>query len=102
MLMEQQKEVYFNALSVNRAESARALEGFALRGVKNSVVEKYSDQAHFIYELLQSELMTRKQHQLALNCSKTNLYSPITGHVDLRSQTLPQKPKTLRTGCWAT
>lgn len=52
--MDQQQEEYFNALSVNRAESARALEGFALRGVKNSVVEKYSDQAHFIYELLQN------------------------------------------------
>ncbi|OMF66375.1 AAA domain-containing protein [Paenibacillus sp. FSL R5-0766] len=52
--MEQQQEVYFNALSVSRSESAKALEGFALRGVKNSVVEKYSDQAHFIYELLQN------------------------------------------------
>lgn len=52
--MEKQQDVYFNALSVNRAESAKALEGFALRGVKNSVVEKYSDQAHFIYELLQN------------------------------------------------
>ncbi len=52
--MEKQQEAYFNALSVNRAESAKALEGFALRGVKNSVVEKYSDQAHFIYELLQN------------------------------------------------
>jgi superfamily I DNA and/or RNA helicase len=45
---------YFDALSVNRGKSAEALEGFALRGVKNSVVEKYSAQAHFIYELLQN------------------------------------------------
>ena len=52
--MEEQQEAYFNAISANRAESAKALEGFALRGVKNSVVEKYSDQAHFIYELLQN------------------------------------------------
>lgn len=52
--MERQQEAYFNALSVNRTEGAKALEGFALRGVKNSVVEKYSDQAHFIYELLQN------------------------------------------------
>ena len=35
-------------------ESAKALESFHLRGVKNSIVEKYSDQAHFIYELLQN------------------------------------------------
>ena len=35
-------------------ESAKALESFRLRGVRNSVVEKYSDQAHFIYELLQN------------------------------------------------
>ena len=52
--MEKQQEAYFNTLSLNRSESAKALEGFALRGVKNSVVEKYTDQAHFIYELLQN------------------------------------------------
>lgn len=52
--MEMQQKAYFEALTANRMESAKALEGFALRGVKNSVVEKYSDQAHFIYELLQN------------------------------------------------
>lgn len=52
--MDKQQEAYFNALSANRTDSAKALEGFALRGVKNSMVEKYSDQAHFIYELLQN------------------------------------------------
>lgn len=52
--MDRQQVTYFDALSNNRSESAIALEGFALRGVKNSVVEKYSDQAHFIYELLQN------------------------------------------------
>ena len=30
------------------------LEKPSMRGIKNSVVEKYSDQAHFIYELLQN------------------------------------------------
>ena len=49
-----QQASYFEALSASRAESAKALESFALRGVKGSVVEKYSDQAHFIYELLQN------------------------------------------------
>ena len=52
--MDKQQEIYFKLLTDNRAEGAKALEGFALRGVKNSVVEKYSDQAHFIYELLQN------------------------------------------------
>jgi len=53
-MMDKQQATYFEALTANRAEGAKALEGFALRGVKNSVVEKYSDQAHFIYELLQN------------------------------------------------
>ncbi len=52
--MNERQESYFKALSANRVEDAKALEGFALRGVRNSVVEKYSDQAHFIYELLQN------------------------------------------------
>lgn len=52
--MDKLQKQYFEALTANRAEGAKALEGFALRGVKNSVVEKYSDQAHFIYELLQN------------------------------------------------
>ncbi|MBN8647955.1 MAG: ATP-binding protein [Caulobacterales bacterium] len=45
---------YFNALSEKRKNLAEALEDPAARGVKKSVVEKYSDQAHFIYELLQN------------------------------------------------
>uniref|UniRef100_UPI0032608C9F sacsin N-terminal ATP-binding-like domain-containing protein n=1 Tax=Clostridium sp. NkU-1 TaxID=1095009 RepID=UPI0032608C9F len=45
---------YFEALTADAMESAKALDSFRLRGVKNSVVEKYSDQAHFIYELLQN------------------------------------------------
>ena len=52
--MDKEHLEFFNLLSAKRAKDANALEGFALRGVKNSVVEKYSDQAHFIYELLQN------------------------------------------------
>lgn len=52
--MNKQQEKYFEALTTSRMESAKALDGFALSGVKNSVVEKYTDQAHFIYELLQN------------------------------------------------
>ena len=45
---------FFEALHNDRAESADMLEKPSMRGIKNSVVEKYSDQAHFIYELLQN------------------------------------------------
>lgn len=52
--MNEQEEIYFQALSRDRADSANTLEKPSMRGIKNSVVEKYSDQAHFIYELLQN------------------------------------------------
>lgn len=52
--MTRQDRSYFTALSKDRADSAKILEKPSMRGVKNSVVEKYSDQAHFIYELIQN------------------------------------------------
>ena len=52
--MNYQEEQYFYALSKDRAESANMLEKPSMQGIKNSVVEKYSDQAHFVYELLQN------------------------------------------------
>lgn len=52
--MNRQEEIFFTALSKDRADSADMLEKPSMRGIKNSVVEKYSDQAHFIYELLQN------------------------------------------------
>lgn len=52
--MTNQEELYFLALSKDRSEIADVLERRAVRGYKDSVVEKYSDQAHFIYELLQN------------------------------------------------
>lgn len=52
--MDKQQENYFEALTIDAIESAKALESFRLKGVRNSVVEKYSDQAHFVYELLQN------------------------------------------------
>lgn len=52
--MNKQEETYFAALSKDRSEIADVLERPAVRGYKDSVVEKYSDQAHFIYELLQN------------------------------------------------
>lgn len=52
--MTRQEKLYFSELSKDRSESADMLEKPSMRGIKNSVVEKYSDQAHFIYELLQN------------------------------------------------
>lgn len=52
--MNSQERAYFAGLSKDRAESADILEKPSMRGIKKSVVEKYSDQAHFIYELLQN------------------------------------------------
>ena len=52
--MNAQERAYFDALTKHRTRLADALDDPALRGVKNSIVEKYSDQAHFVYELLQN------------------------------------------------
>lgn len=52
--MNRIEEEYFDLLSKDRSEIADMLERPAVRGYKDSVVEKYSDQAHFIYELLQN------------------------------------------------
>ena len=52
-LTEQEKE-WFYALMQDRADNANTLEKPSMRGIQRSVVDKYSDQAHFIYELLQN------------------------------------------------
>lgn len=52
--MNTQEKQYFRELTKDRTESANVLEKPSLSGVQHSVVEKYSDQAHFIYELLQN------------------------------------------------
>ena len=52
--MESREKEYFEKLHSDRMESADMLEKPSMRGIKNSVVEKYSDQAHFIYELIQN------------------------------------------------
>jgi hypothetical protein len=52
-LTEQEKQ-WFKELTKDRMESAKMLEKPSMRGVQRSVVDKYSDQAHFIYELLQN------------------------------------------------
>ena len=53
--MNKQEKQFFDDLSKRRKIGAEyVLNDFAYSGVKESVVEKYSDQAHFIYELLQN------------------------------------------------
>ena len=52
--MTEQEKVLFEKLTADRMENAAVLEKRSMKGVKNSVVEKYSDQAHFIYELIQN------------------------------------------------
>ena len=53
-MVTQREWELFEKLSKDREENARVIEKRSMRGVKGSVVEKYSDQAHFIYELLQN------------------------------------------------
>ena len=45
---------FFNELVKDRTESANTLEKPSMSGVKSSVIDKYTEQAHFIYELLQN------------------------------------------------
>ncbi|MFP3041492.1 AAA domain-containing protein [Treponema primitia] len=52
--MTDQQMQWFAALTKDREENAKTLEKPSMRGVQRSVVDKYSDQAHFIYELLQN------------------------------------------------
>lgn len=52
--MTHKEEQFFDALVKDREENAKTLEKPSMRGIKRTVVEKYSDQAHFIYELLQN------------------------------------------------
>ena len=52
--MTEQEKQWFDALTDDRAQNADTLEKPSMRGVQRSVVDKYSDQAHFIYELLQN------------------------------------------------
>jgi hypothetical protein len=52
--MTVQEKQWFEALTKDRLDSASMLEKPSMRGVQRSVVDKYSDQAHFIYELLQN------------------------------------------------
>lgn len=50
--MTVQEKQWFEALTKDCVDSASMLDKPSMREVQRSVVDKYSDQAHFIYELL--------------------------------------------------
>jgi len=53
--MTEEQKNWFDKLHQRRRNTATTLmEDFAISNMWNSVIEKYSDQAHFIYELLQN------------------------------------------------
>ena len=52
--MTNQELEWFSELAADRAESARVFMKPSNIGVWRAIIDKYSDQAHFIYELLQN------------------------------------------------
>ena len=45
---------HFNQLTQDREDSVRLLNKPSMRGIRAGIVEKYSEKAHFVYELLQN------------------------------------------------
>lgn len=54
MPISNREQRLFDELHVKRSRHAEVLEDFAMRGIKQSVVDMYNQKAHFIYELLQN------------------------------------------------
>ena len=69
--MTEEQKKWFDKLYIKRDNTATTLmDDFAISNIWNSVVEKYSDQAHFIYELLQNAndaKATKSSFQLTQN-----------------------------------
>lgn len=69
--MTEEQEKWFDKLYQKRHNTATTLmDDFAISNMWNSVIEKYSDQAHFIYELLQNAndaKATKSSFQLTKN-----------------------------------
>src|SRR5690554_261561 len=78
--MTEQHQIWFDKLAKDREESATMLEKPSMRGIKNSVVEKYSDQAHFIYELLQNA-NDAKATKSSFELTKDGLYFKHNGNI---------------------
>jgi len=69
--MTEEQKKWFDKLYLKRNNTATTLmDDFAISNMWNSVIEKYSDQAHFIYELLQNAndaKATKSSFQLTQN-----------------------------------
>ena len=52
--MTLQEKKYFTELCEKRRNTADVLSDYENRGMWRSVIEKYAESAHFIYELLQT------------------------------------------------
>lgn len=52
--MTENERVFFNELSSMRRKATELFQQSFLRGIYASIVDKYSDSAHFVYELLQN------------------------------------------------
>ncbi|MGE4054614.1 MAG: DEAD/DEAH box helicase [Vicinamibacterales bacterium] len=97
--MTPQQHQWFDALTQDRTENANTLEKPSMRGVQRSVVDKYSDQAHFVYELLQnaddvkatSASFVLKHNGLVFSHNGTTRFSlsnPATEELDSHAGTL--------------
>lgn len=97
--IEKQKE-YFKKLTTDRAESAKTLEKPSLRGVKHSVVDKYSDQAHFIYELLQNadDAQATKSKFILTNEGLTFIHNGTIGFTVSNPETEEEDSKNKKLG----
>ena len=54
MAITRKDQQLFDELHAKRGKQAEVLDDFAMRGIKQSVVDMYNQKAHFIYELLQN------------------------------------------------
>ncbi len=89
----------FAQLSLARQQGAQLLEQPYLQGIKNHVIERYSEQAHFLYELLQNAddakaskarfILTSQELLFAHNGKiHFSLTDPNTEHLDHQQQRL--------------
>lgn len=94
-----EQEKWFDALTKDRAESADMLEKPSMRGIQRSVVDKYSDQAHFIYELLQNadDVKATSTH---FRLEREGLSSPTMALFDLPFRIPRMKNQIRTTALW--
>lgn len=64
----------FDELHAIRSKQAEVLDAFAMRGIKQSVVDMYNQKAHFIYELLQNADDTRASEVMFELCPKKLIF----------------------------